>query len=71
MNIIDDINSNEFIQISTLIKSMLEKINLNHCNEILYKSDKEERDNSDKGVYVIPNFGPLVYCGLQGNLTYI
>lgn len=50
---------------------MLEKINLNHCNEILYKSDKEERDNSDKGVYVIPNFGPLVYCGLQGNLTYI
>src|SRR5439155_7021972 len=33
-----------------------------------YRCEAEERDSSDgkDGVYVIPNFGPLVYAGLQG-----
>lgn len=37
-------------------------------NFILYRSDPEERDSSGgrDGVYNIPEYGPLVYAGLQG-----
>lgn len=37
-------------------------------NLILYRAESEEKDSSDNrdGCYNIPNFGPLVYAGLQG-----
>lgn len=45
--------------------SNLELIDLNF---ILYRCDSEEREFSGghDGVYNIPNFGPLLYAGLQG-----
>ncbi|KAK9431500.1 hypothetical protein V1505DRAFT_56979 [Lipomyces doorenjongii] len=46
-------------------------LDLIDLNVILYRCDGEERDSSDgrDGVYVVPNFGPLVYAGLQGFMS--
>ncbi|KAL4741058.1 glycogen debranching enzyme [Aspergillus similis] len=44
------------------------EVNLIDLNFVLYRCDAEERDSSggQDGVYDIPNYGPLVYAGLQG-----
>ncbi|KAK9448060.1 glucanotransferase domain of glycogen debranching enzyme-domain-containing protein [Limtongia smithiae] len=46
-------------------------LNLIDLNFLMYRCDAEERDLSDgqDGVYVVPNFGPLVYAGLQGFMS--
>ncbi|KAK9478635.1 glucanotransferase domain of glycogen debranching enzyme-domain-containing protein [Lipomyces japonicus] len=46
-------------------------LNLIDLNLALYRCDGEERDSTggNDGVYVIPNFGPLVYAGLQGFMS--
>ncbi|KAI9787948.1 MAG: hypothetical protein M1816_007348 [Peltula sp. TS41687] len=43
-------------------------LNLHDLNFVLYRSEPEERDSSRgrDGVYVVPDYGPLVYAGLQG-----
>ena len=43
-------------------------LSLVDLNFVLYRCDAEERDFSggQDGVYNVPNFGPLVYAGLQG-----
>ncbi|OJJ39871.1 hypothetical protein ASPWEDRAFT_151359 [Aspergillus wentii DTO 134E9] len=43
-------------------------LSLIDLNFALYRCDAEEKDSSDgqDGVYNIPNYGPLVYAGLQG-----
>ncbi|KAF3930948.1 4-alpha-glucanotransferase [Dactylella cylindrospora] len=45
-----------------------QNVSLTDLNFILYRCDSEERDlsNGEIGVYNIPDFGPLVYAGLQG-----
>lgn len=44
------------------------ELDLIDLNFALYRCDAEERStsNGQDGVYTIPNFGPLVYAGLQG-----
>ena len=44
------------------------ELDLLDLNFVLYRCDAEERDSSrgQEGVYVIPEYGPLVYAGLQG-----
>lgn len=54
--------------------SIIEKFTLTEINYILYRCNSEEKDDDTRaGVYVIPEFGELVYCGLQGryHLDYI
>lgn len=50
--------------------SIIEKLTLADLNRILYRCDQEERDEG-KGfaAYDIPDYGTLVYCGLQGKLN--
>ncbi|KAI9332132.1 glucanotransferase domain of glycogen debranching enzyme-domain-containing protein, partial [Zopfochytrium polystomum] len=38
-------------------------------NVILYRSGPEEQDIIGEGLYDVPGFGSLVYCGLQGFLS--
>ncbi|KAI9749966.1 MAG: hypothetical protein M4579_006664 [Chaenotheca gracillima] len=49
-------------------KCALSGVTLIDLNSILYRCDPEEKDASSgkDGVYDIPNFGGLVYAGLQG-----
>lgn len=44
------------------------ELSLVDLNFVLYRCEAEERDSSDgqDGVFNIPNYGPLVYAGLQG-----
>ena len=44
------------------------ELSLVDLNFVLYRCDAEERDFSSgkDGVYNVPNYGPLVYAGLQG-----
>lgn len=49
---------------------IVRKLGFADLNRALYKCDQEERDDG-KGfdVYNIPNYGSLVYAGLQGNFV--
>lgn len=54
--------------ITTGAREAFKECDLIDLNVIMYRADSEERASSggSDGVYTIPNYGPLVYCGLQG-----
>ena len=49
-------------------KKAFSQLGLVDLNSVLYRCEPEERDFSggSDGVYSVPNYGPLVYAGLQG-----
>ncbi|RMX46887.1 hypothetical protein pdam_00020742 [Pocillopora damicornis] len=48
------------------LDDILANLSLSDLNRVLYRADPEERDDGNGGgVYVLPDTGPLVYCGLQ------
>lgn len=49
------------------LPEMLCNLSLTDMNHILFRCEEEEKDlGKNGGVYVIPKFGSLTYCGLQG-----
>jgi glycogen debranching enzyme len=44
----------------------VKRLNMVEINVLLYRCNSEEKDTIGEGVYDIPGFGPLAYCGLQG-----
>jgi len=46
---------------------IVSKLSLADMNIALFRCKEEETDSGRPGTYDIPGFGPLVYCGLQGN----
>ena len=55
-------------QLASQLKDLVApKLSLCDLNYALYRCDTEERDDGQGGgVYDIPGYGRLVYCGLQG-----
>jgi len=47
---------------------MMSKLTLSDLNVILYHCEAEERVISGFGSYNVPDYGPLVYTGLQGKM---
>ena len=61
-------NQDSYSQIDEL-DAIIANLSLSDLNRVLYRADPEEQDDGNGGgVYVLPDTGPLVYCGLQGQL---
>ena len=51
---------------STDVEHIISRLTLADMNRIIYRCDQEERDEGRGwAAYDVPNFGPLVYAGLQ------
>ncbi len=47
-------------------------LDFDDLNVILYRCSNEERDEEiPSDVYVVPNYGPLLFCGLQGFINVL
>ncbi|KAF9919336.1 hypothetical protein BX616_007060 [Lobosporangium transversale] len=58
--------------VKTIPDSVFNSLNWLELNIALYRCDGEERDlTSGNGVYNIPNYGALVYCGLEGYISVL
>jgi len=52
--------------------NVIAPLSLVDLNYVLYRCDNEEQvDRPGNGVYNIPGYGPLVYCGLQGKKKWL
>lgn len=53
------------------LDAIIANLSLSDLNRVLYRADPEEQDDGNGGgVYVLPDTGPLVYCGLQGQFRH-
>lgn len=50
------------------LKKLADKLDLIDMNYVLYRCDEEEKDEFPGigGVYSIPGYGPMAYCGIEG-----
>ena len=56
---------------SSDIQKLIQKLSLNDLNYVLFRTNQEELDDGHGGgVYDIPNFKKLNYCGLAGIMFY-
>ncbi|XP_033222328.1 glycogen debranching enzyme isoform X2 [Belonocnema kinseyi] len=55
------------------LQTIVSRMDLADLNKALYRCDQEERDETSNtfGVYDIPEYGPLVYAGLQGVISLL
>ncbi|KNE73199.1 glycogen debranching enzyme [Allomyces macrogynus ATCC 38327] len=47
------------------IADLCAKLSFNELNQLLYRTDSEEREVGG-GVYDVPGYGPFAYCGISG-----
>lgn len=54
------------------LSPVVNRLDLADLNRAIYRCDQEERDEGyGFGAYDIPNFGPMVYCGVQGLVSLL
>ncbi|EIE82182.1 glycogen debranching enzyme [Rhizopus delemar RA 99-880] len=59
-------------QVTRIDDDVVSTLNLLDCNVVLYRCASEEISaTSGDGVYNVPNFGELVYAGLQGFMSVL
>lgn len=51
---------------------IISRLDLIDLNRAIFRCDTEERDmGNGTGVYDVPGYGPLVYCGSQGFVSVL
>ena len=56
----------------TELEPIISRLTLADMNRVLYRCDQEERDEGRQGAaYEVPNWGPLVYSGLQSVMSLL
>lgn len=64
----DNESGPKYAQLSEIVNNL----SLIDLNRAIFRCDHEERDmGNDTGVYDIPGYGPLVYCGTQGFISVL
>jgi glycogen debranching enzyme len=54
------------------LESIVKRLGFDDLNIILYRCSNEEQDEDiSSDVYVVPNHGPLLFCGLQGIMNVL
>ncbi len=55
------------------LQAIINRLSLADLNHVLFKSDQEERDDTQGqgGVYTLDGYGPLKYAGLQGVMSIL
>lgn len=54
------------------MREAVSKLDLIDLNRALFTCDQEERDMGFGGAaFDIPNYGPIVYCGMQGFVSIL
>lgn len=57
------------VDVPAEVKAVIEALDLDDINRILFRCDQEERsDGFGLGAYDLNHVGPMIYCGLQGEL---
>lgn len=49
----------------------MDSMTLSDMNVALYRCEKEETEDGRPGSYIVPGFGPLIYCGFQGVMSLL
>ncbi|KAG0299304.1 hypothetical protein BGZ98_010155, partial [Dissophora globulifera] len=58
--------------VKTIPDTVFDSLGWVELNITLYRCDGEEQDlTPGNGVYNIPNYGPLIYCGLEGYISVL
>ena len=53
------------------LQQAMNSMTLADMNLSLYRCDREEVEDKRPGCYVIPGYGPMIYCGLQGVVSLL
>ena len=53
------------------LQRVISTMTLADMNVALFRCDAEEVQDERPGVYVLPDWGPLIYCGLQGVVSLL
>lgn len=63
---------NQYIQRTSEFHQIVRKLTLVDLQRVLYRSSAEEQaDGKGFDLYNIPEFGPMLYCGLQGPMSIL
>jgi glycogen debranching enzyme len=63
---------NQFNDLSSQFNLIIKELTLIDLERVLYRSSLEEQsDGKGFDVYEIPNYGKLIYCGLQGQISLL
>jgi glycogen debranching enzyme len=58
--------------LASRLSSEVSSLSFTDLNYVLYRCDNEEKaDSKGGGAYIVPNIGPMTYCGLQGIMNMI
>ena len=65
-------NISQYENSTSSFHQLIDQLTLVDLNRVLYRSSLEEQaDGNGFDVYIVPNYGPMVYCGLQGQMSIL